>query len=306
MLTNPVGVYVAPFGPERESILDALTAHGIQHVGTDGVGNAEPAQLAEFATAVERRNMAVVSCHGVSALIDPASEDQSGLVERMKRDIDRTRAWGARFVVFHHGSVHGAWWEGWAFEQAVLTARMGEAVARQRMIANLRHACEYAARYGITVALENVPVRGQRKVAVIRETIRQVSAPNLGICFDSGHAHMSGLDVAAEVRNAGSHLVTSHLHDNVGGDWDRDIADGDLHLIPGLGTINWIAVLRAFHDIGFAAPFVFEGVLPGPRTGHDLDGAIDLLLRNWQALRRLAEIAPRSADGPHAKNQNGR
>ncbi len=38
-----------------------------------------------------------------------------------------------------------------------------------------------------------------------------------GFCLDSGHVHCSGLDVATPIRTAGSHLLTTHLHDNLGG-----------------------------------------------------------------------------------------
>ncbi|MFA4916646.1 MAG: TIM barrel protein [Syntrophales bacterium] len=60
------------------------------------------------------------------------------------------------------------------------------------------------------------------------------ACPNVGICYDSGHAHRAE-DAVSVLRTLSSCVVTAHIHDN-----DKT---SDQHLIPGHGTIDWHAVV---------------------------------------------------------------
>lgn len=64
-----------------------------------------------------------------------------------------------------------------------------------------------------------------------------------GICFDFGHANLVYNDLAAVIREVGSRLRVTHVHDNHG--------KLDEHLPVGEGTIDWKAVGAALRDIGF-------------------------------------------------------
>ncbi len=61
-----------------------------------------------------------------------------------------------------------------------------------------------------------------------------------GICLDVGHANVLGLDIASFIKAAGDKLIATHIHDNNG--------ISDLHLLPGLGTIRWEEVMKAFKE----------------------------------------------------------
>ncbi len=84
---------------------------------------------------------------------------------------------------------------------------------------------------GIILALEN----GQETSSELEKLVRLVSDfkhPNLGLCFDSGHAHCySGLGVSGALTLCAEQIVTCHLHDNDG--------SGDQHNPPGEGSIVW-------------------------------------------------------------------
>jgi sugar phosphate isomerase/epimerase len=55
----------------------------------------------------------------------------------------------------------------------------------------------------------------------------------LGFCFDSGHAHLTGeLDILEHYMDR---LILTHLHDNRG--------RADEHLLPGHGTIDWKPII---------------------------------------------------------------
>ena len=137
-------------------------------------------------------------------------------------------------------------------------------------------------------------------VADILPVVVRVNEPNLGICLDSGHAHLCGRRFKDEILLAGKYLFDTHFHDNIGRwDWRKNISACDLHLVPGLGTINWPEAVKALDAINFPGPVVLEGILgpgdnlkdnpwKGADTYHEL---ISLAIRNWRAFERVAAVA---------------
>jgi sugar phosphate isomerase/epimerase len=80
--------------------------------------------------------------------------------------------------------------------------------------------------------------------------IDAVGSPRLGICIDTSHAHLAGLDLAQAVRTAAPRLWALHISDNDG--------VGDLHLHPFHGRIDWLPFLAALREVGFDGPFNLE------------------------------------------------
>ncbi len=81
--------------------------------------------------------------------------------------------------------------------------------------------------------------------------------PGVGICLDTGHAHL-GADLPRMVRLFAGNLRMLHVHDNRG--------HGDDHLPPGLGEIDWPRLLRRLDDAGFHGGLVLE--LDGDAPAH--------------------------------------
>ena len=83
---------------------------------------------------------------------------------------------------------------------------------------------------GITLALENsgepLPV-----IQRMEEMVQKYHHPNLGTCFDCGHANCYGGGVAKILEVMKNNIVTCHLHDNYG--------EHDDHNPPGEGNIDW-------------------------------------------------------------------
>ena len=77
-----------------------------------------------------------------------------------------------------------------------------------------------------------------------------------GICYDSGHANITGKDHYKEILAYGKHLKVLHLHDT----------DGvhDTHLIPYTGryldrqATDWDGILAALAEIGYDGSINFE------------------------------------------------
>ena len=104
---------------------------------------------------------------------------------------------------------------------------------------------------------------------------------NVGICLDTGHAHLAQ-DLHSVTRKLSSHLRMIHVNDNNG--------DGDDHLPPGEGSIDWRQVLEQLNNNNFRGALILE--LSG-RHGDDFDTAMQeaRAARNFlQEINRSLEI----------------
>ena len=116
-----------------------------------------------------------------------------------------------------------------------------------------RWLCRRAERHEITVTLEtaisewyDLTLDPGRLLSFCDE----VGATNLGICVDSGHCHLNGLDPAAVIRACAPRMCETHFHDNHG--------EHDEHNPLGQGTIAWPEVIRALRDTGYEGSITFE------------------------------------------------
>lgn len=132
-------------------------------------------------------------------------------------------------------------------------------------IRRLRAALDWFApecrRRGARIALENIMAPESR--TEILATVCADYDGLVGICLDTGHAHIDG-GLIWQIHNAGERLIALHVHDNHGGH--------DEHLPPGNGTIDWPAALSALRTLApNAAYFTYE--LTGPKIEDDQAGA---------------------------------
>ena len=141
----------------------------------------------------------------------------------------------------------------------------------QDMEADFRLFCPFVdslKKYGVVMCLENA-------YHYYNGRIRSISASNadylvrlteklnefagmecFGICYDSGHANITGKDHYKEILAYGQHLKVLHLHDT----------DGvhDTHLIPYTGryldrqATDWEGILKALAAIGYDGCINFE------------------------------------------------
>ncbi|MBM4044726.1 MAG: sugar phosphate isomerase/epimerase [Planctomycetes bacterium] len=294
-----LAIYLNPRGDQREEAMRAIADHGLTRIGTDGCPwdvQKNRDELEAFAGLMRKYGLTLQSLHGEGGVVGPLDKPRDGQIRFQRNVLDRARFLGARCVVFHNRYVSG--------QAELLTAsqiaKMGVEKFDEVAAGVLRATCRYAAQSGIRIALENsVPSTiYSTGVEDILPVIERVAEPNLGICLDSGHAHLCGRVLKDEIQKAGQRLFDTHFHDNIGRwDWRKPIGDCDLHLAPGLGTINWPDAVKALHSIGFPGPVVLEGILgPGDKlkenpwkgadTYHDI---ISLAIRNWRAFERLAE-----------------
>ena len=113
---------------------------------------------------------------------------------------------------------------------------------------------EEAARFPVRFAIENMlPGHVGDRATELTALMRGLPEDRIGFCYDTGHARLcpDGLEIA---RCMVGRMLTIHLQDNVG--------EGDAHLMPFDGTIDWTAVARMLDEVDYRAPYVFETALP--------------------------------------------
>ncbi len=114
---------------------------------------------------------------------------------------------------------------------------------------------EIGERLGVTYLIENVPYLFPlgHDAPALAERILKVGSERLRMCFDTGHAHITGntpedLSVCAEA------IAYIHVNDNDG--------ESDAHLMPGDGTIDWDAFAAAVRASGLEVPMMLEVFYP--------------------------------------------
>jgi sugar phosphate isomerase/epimerase len=152
---------------------------------------------------------------GPQAIIDitePTKGKRMAMVDEVKRAIEIAEIFPFRYVIQHLG----------VSDQEFDERRQDAAFS------SLDEIKVFAKQRGVEVLLENTPnemASAERLNAFLTETHL-----NLNYCFDIGHAHMKG-SVQDEFELMKPRVRSTHIHDNDGRD--------DLHLFPGLGTIDW-------------------------------------------------------------------
>jgi len=81
------------------------------------------------------------------------------------------------------------------------------------------------------------------------EFIRVTHFDDVGVCFDTGHAHMMS-DVAQTFESLKNHIHSTHVHDNA--------KERDSHLWPGAGTIDWKQTLELLNTAPHRPPLLLE------------------------------------------------
>jgi sugar phosphate isomerase/epimerase len=138
---------------------------------------------------------------------------------------------------------------------------------------------EYGERIGVTYAFENLPpCHGVgRDAAELAKLLADLAAPHTTMCFDTGHALISG-DAAAATMACGRQIGYVHFSDNSG------LADE--HEMPTRGKLDCDAVADALAAVGYAGTLMLEVFRPLA----DLD---EMIAANYAG--RLAEIVARAS-----------
>ena len=154
----------------------------------------------------------------------------------------------------------------------VLHARAGAQLDRQLL--SLDALQPVSKSLGVRVAFENLP---GDDVTRIEELLERFEPGFVGFCYDSGHAHMDGQDLAVHTTLQGR-LIAVHLHDNDG--------TADQHRLPFTASVPWNRIAAALAGSGYRKCVNLEVSM----KAHDYPGEGDFLRASLDAGHKLAEM----------------
>ena len=187
--------------------------------------------------------------HGVDCnLADEDADKRRSAVALWRELLPPFAATGARIVVMH--------------PSAGRTPRADRPEAAGRLAESLRELVPLAQERRITLALENLgPGQFGCREGELLGLIEAFDSPALGICFDTGHAHLSGrlLELHEAVADRCVHY---HISDN-----DRV---ADRHAAPPYGTIPWQPFWQQVAARAPSSPLLIEVPPTADRSVADL------------------------------------
>lgn len=163
--------------------------------------------------------------------------------EKMHRAIDAAAQMGLRYAVMHPNA-------------STLPLRQYDHDEQYDLVmGHLSPFVEHAAKVGLNVLVENM-----RVVTNVRYSHRYGQSPEdlceiadglgIGVCWDFGHANISGLKQSESLAYIGKRLKVIHVNDNVGID--------DEHILPFTGNIDWRDAMHGLALTEFDGLFNFE------------------------------------------------
>ena len=175
-----------------------------------------------------------------------AEPDRAAVAERSLRTIDLAAELGAKALVIHIAGKH-ADCQGIP-DQAIFDANVKTLTAMAKHSENTP----------VRLAIENLMTDTNRygcRIAELKQLIEAVGSDRIGICLDTGHANVDGLDVPQTVRECGPQLIAVHIQETCRGN--------DLHVFPfslrqGKSTMDWFRIFDAFAEIGYPYPLIGE------------------------------------------------
>jgi sugar phosphate isomerase/epimerase len=133
-----------------------------------------------------------------------------------------------------------------------------------------------AAKAGVRVAVEDLfSPRQFDQVAFFDALFARFGPEYLGLCYDSGHASMTGCQDFME--RYASRLLCTHLHDND--------SKSDQHQLPGTGVADWKTILGSMKRSGFAGPLNLEVRIPVNDRGAFFRKAMQSIQGLWATAR---------------------
>lgn len=221
---------------------------GLTHERTyfEDVSSNEPeeARLDRLRETAENAGVQIVQMHG--RLFNLCGRDVEDHIAAAHRSLRRAARLGVKWVVLHPGSARDV-----AADPDLLRW------TRERNVEVFTEFLTTAEEVGVGIAIENmIGGKGHPFGAAVDDLlwlVDKLDSPRVGICWDTGHAELSGIDQGRALRAVGDHLVALHIADNDG--------QGDRHWCPGRGIVNWAEVMDALRDIKYQGPFNLE--VPG-------------------------------------------
>jgi len=281
-----LGIYVNQISADFEDFVKQASSAGFKYLATqDSIEwfslskEERRKKIAQTKKLGEKCGLKFIAHHSNPILLPSLNVDESFCY--LRNLVEEISNWEISFYVLHHRSIQGI------ANPWTIIKNVGKEKFDKLTVEVLKRICDYAARFNISLALENLPYPYAKSVDDILEVTEMVNRENLGICFDSGHSYIATDSVYEELEKAGKKLLTTHFHDNRGNNGkvvdDNNISIYDLHLVPGLGIIDWISVNEVLDKIDYTYPVVFEGIRGIENHGQ----LLEIVVKLWRSFENL-------------------
>ncbi|GAB4117532.1 MAG: sugar phosphate isomerase/epimerase [Candidatus Caldatribacteriota bacterium] len=207
----------------------------------------DPEYLHRVARELKKHNLKVQSMHmpvsatGVDiSLIE--EYDRVWSVREVEKTVLALLRLNGEIIVVHPGST--------------LSGEKERRIRQEKSEKSLEEILKFCEHWGIKIALENtLPGKTGDNIIDVLSMVKKFSSPNLGICLDSGHYHITTstkensevIDCFSKLKD---YLLHVHLHDNQGKE--------DEHNLPGEGNIDWSSLMKGLREINYQGIMMFE------------------------------------------------
>jgi len=174
---------------------------------------------------------------------DIADPEQPGTIDDLKKWLDLFVAIGIHAAVIHPGG------------KALRASGAGQKTIHDLNVVALNSLARHVQNTPLLLCVENM---WETPIETFFTLMDAMSSPQIAICLDTGHLHVSKGNPELFIRYAGPRLKALHIADNDG--------SKDQHLMPyGRGTIAWDAVMNALGECNYSGLLNLE--IPGERQG---------------------------------------
>jgi sugar phosphate isomerase/epimerase len=228
---------------------------GVTHIDVSNFGDEQAGRIRDL---TKKHGVALSSLGYYPNPLDPDAEHRRVVVEHLKRVIAAAPKLGLKVVNTFIGRDHTKSIEdNWPVLKAVWPEILNQAET-----------------HGVRIGLENCPMLfsqdewpGGKNLATTpalwQRLFAELPSKSLGLNFDPSHLVWQHIDYVRCVREFGPRIVHFHAKDTRI-DTERLQAVGILGLgwhtakLPGLGDVNWGALLSALTDTGYNGPVCIE------------------------------------------------
>jgi sugar phosphate isomerase/epimerase len=151
-------------------------------------------------------------------VVHPEKSRRIDGMDEIKRALEAAEDLPLRYLVLHLGEREDSW----------------SPRTLEHAMTAIEHLQAFSRPLGVKLLLENLTNEVTEAPNLV-EILRIGHFKDVGICLDTGHAHIGG-GVAAAVAELKPIIRTAHIHDNHG--------QKDEHLWPGDGTIAWAETMQ--------------------------------------------------------------
>ena len=220
-------------------------------------------KIASAAEVLRENGIAIRSIHAPYGsncnLSNPDAQERSKAIQKTRDLLYKAAAADVEMIIIHPG-----------------IAGVSEPAEQDRLnllaydsVSQLIDAAEES---GVAMALENMPPAYPGcEIRHILEIVDRINSPSLGICFDSGHAHICGNMVEC-MEAFGERIISIHMQDNDG--------TRDMHLQPPYGTTDWPAFVETLPKINYDRPITIEARPWGGASYRQMQEEVSAVLAN--------------------------